>query len=335
MQLITLEQFLSDRQQEIEGATGAFSKILRDLSLGAKLISFYLRRAALSNILGEIGLTNIQGESVQKLDHLSNTLFRQLFAKNPHIAGFASEEDDTFTPLNPEGKYVILVDPLDGSSNIDVGVPVGTIFSIYRRQTPVGSPCAEADFLQGGRAQVAAGYVLYGTSTLLFYTTGKGVHGFTLEPAAGDFILSHPDIKMPEKSSYYSFNDNQFHEWHPALQDFVRAFHQENRQSSKPQSLRYVGSLVADFHRNLLKGGFFMYPGTVAKPEGKLRLLYEAYPMAWLVEEAGGAATNGVQPILDIRPTGLHQRTALFLGPRALLEKIAQALQSHVPVEKV
>ncbi len=335
MQLITLEQFLSDRQQEIEGATGAFSKILRDLSLGAKLISFYLRRAALSNILGEIGLTNIQGESVQKLDHLSNTLFRQLFAKNPHIAGFASEEDDTFTPLNPEGKYVILVDPLDGSSNIDVGVPVGTIFSIYRRRTSVGSPCAEIDFLQGGRAQVAAGYILYGTSTLLFYTTGKGVHGFTLEPAAGDFILSHPDVKMPEKASYYSFNDNQLHEWHPALQDFIRAFHQENRQSSKPQSLRYVGSLVADFHRNLLKGGFFMYPGTVAKPEGKLRLLYEAYPMAWLIEEAGGAATNGVQPILDIQPTGLHQRTALFLGPRHFLEKIAQALQSHVPVAKV
>jgi len=335
MQLITLEQFLSDRQQEIEGATGAFSKILRDLSLGAKLISFYLRRAALSNILGEIGLTNIQGESVQKLDHLSNTLFRQLFAKNPHIAGFASEEDDTFTPLSPDGKYVILLDPLDGSSNIDVGVPVGTIFSIYRRRTPVGSPCAETDFLQGGRAQVAAGYILYGTSTLLFYTTGKGVHGFTLEPAAGDFILSHPDIKMPEKSSYYSFNDNQLHEWHPALQDFIKAFHQENRQSSKPQSLRYVGSLVADFHRNLLKGGFFMYPGTVAKPEGKLRLLYEAYPMAWLIEEAGGAATNGVQPILDIQPTGLHQRTALFLGPRYFLEKIAQAFQSHVPVAKI
>jgi len=335
MQLVTLEQFVSDRQQEIEGATGAFSKILRDLSLGAKLISFYLRRAALSNILGEIGITNIQGESVQKLDHLSNTLFRQLFAKNPHIAGFASEEDDTFTPLNPEGKYVILIDPLDGSSNIDVGVPVGTIFSIYRRQTPVGTPCTEADFLQGGRAQVAAGYVLYGTSTLLFYTTGKGVHGFTLEPAAGDFILSHPDVKMPEKVSYYSFNDNQFHEWHSALQDFISALHRENRQSAKPQSLRYVGSLVADFHRNLLKGGFFMYPGTVAKPEGKLRLLYEAYPMAWLIEEAGGAATNGIQAILDVRPTKLHQRTALFLGPKALLEKIAQTLQPHVSVAKI
>jgi fructose-1,6-bisphosphatase I len=199
MQVLTLEQFIADRQQEIEGATGAFSKILRDLSLGAKLISFHLRRAALSGILGELGITNVQGESVQKLDHLSNTLFRQLFAKNPYIAGFASEEDDTFTPLNPEGKYVIVVDPLDGSSNIDVGVPVGMIFSIYRRRTPVGTPCTEADFLQGGRAQVAAGYILYGTSTLLFYTTGKGVHGFTLEPAAGDFLLSHPDVKTPRK----------------------------------------------------------------------------------------------------------------------------------------
>ena len=335
MQVLTLEQFIADRQQEIEGATGAFSKILRDLSLGAKLISFHLRRAALSGILGELGITNVQGESVQKLDRLSNTLFRQLFAKNPHMAGFASEEDDTFTPLNPEGKYVIVEDPLDGSSNIDVGVPVGTIFSIYRRRTPVGTPCTEADFLQGGRAQVAAGYILYGTSTLLFYTTGKGVHGFTLEPAAGDFLLSHPDVKMPEKSSYYSFNDNQFHEWSPALQTFITTFHQENRRSAKPQSLRYVGSLVADFHRNLLKGGFFMYPGTVAKPEGKLRLLYEAYPMAWLIEEAGGAATNGVQPILDIPPTKLHQRTALFLGPKTFLEKLAQILSDHVPVEKV
>jgi fructose-1,6-bisphosphatase I len=335
MQLVTLEQFIADRQQEMEGATGALSKILRDLSLGAKLISFHLRRAALSGILGELGLTNIQGESVQKLDHLANTLFRHLFAKNPHIAGFASEEDDTFTPLNPNGKYVILLDPLDGSSNIDVGVPVGTIFSIYRRKTLPGSPCTEADFLQGGRAQVAAGYVLYGTSTLLFYTTGKGVHGFTLEPAAGDFILSHPDVRMPEKSSYYSFNDNQFHEWHPALQEFIQTFHQENRQGPKPQSLRYVGSLVADFHRNLLKGGFFMYPGTVAKPEGKLRLLYEAYPMAWLIEEAGGAATNGIQPILDIPPTKIHQRTALFLGPKSFLEKIAQTLSTDVSVEKV
>jgi len=335
MQIITLEEFIADRQQEIEGATGALSKILRDLSLGAKLISFHLRRAALSGILGELGITNVQGETVQKLDHLSNTLFRQLFAKNPHIAGFASEEDDTFSSLNPEGKYVILVDPLDGSSNIDVGVPVGTIFSIYRRRTPVGTFCTEADFLQGGRAQVAAGYVLYGTSTLLFYTTGKGVHGFTLEPAAGDFLLSHPDVKMPEKSSYYSFNDNQFHEWSPALQAFITTFHQDNRQSAKPQSLRYVGSLVADFHRNLLKGGFFMYPGTVAKPEGKLRLLYEAYPMAWLIEEAGGAATNGIQPILDIPPTRLHQRTALFLGPKTFLEKLAQTLSDNVPVAKV
>ncbi len=335
MQIVTLEQFVADRQQEIEGATGAFSKILRDLALGAKLISFHLRRAALAGILGELGITNIQGETVQKLDHLANTLFRQLFAKNPHIAGFASEEDDTFTPLNPNGKYVILLDPLDGSSNIDISVPVGTIFSLYRRQTPIGAPCGEADFLQGGRAQAAAGYVLYGTSTLLFYTTGKGVHGFTLEPAAGDFILSHPDIKMPQKNAYYSFNDNQAHEWPSTLQEFIDAFHRENRQSAKSSSLRYVGSLVADFHRNLLKGGFFMYPGTVSKPEGKLRLLYEAYPIAWLMEEAGGAATNGTQPILDLRPARLHQRTPLFLGPRDFLHKLAQTLSAHVSVEKV
>jgi fructose-1,6-bisphosphatase I len=333
MQLLSLEQFIADRQQEIEGASGAFSKILRDLAFGAKLISFYLRRAALSNILGELGITNIQGEAVQKLDHLANTLFKQLFAKNPYIAGFASEEDDTFTPLNPEGRYVILIDPLDGSSNIDVGVPVGTIFSIYRRQSPIGTPCQAQDFLQGGRAQVGAGYVLYGTSTLLFYTTGKGVHGFTLEPAAGEFLLTYPDVQMPNRSAYYSFNDNQLHEWEPALQKFIADFHAENRTSTKTQSLRYVGALVADFHRNLLKGGFFCYPGTVSKPEGKLRLLYEAYPMAWLIEEAGGAATNGSQPILDLTATQLHQRTPLFLGPQALLTKLSQYLSSHVSVE--
>lgn len=331
--MITLEQYIADRQQEIEGTTGAFSKILRDLGFGAKVISFYLRRAALANILGELGITNIQGEAVQKLDHLANTLFRQLFAKNPHIAGYASEEDETFTPLNSEGRYVVLVDPLDGSSNIDIGVPVGTIFSIYRRKTPVGTPCTLEDFLQGGRSQVAAGYVLYGTSTLLFYTTGHSVQGFTLEPAAGEFLLTHPNVQMPSNASYYSFNDNQLHEWDPKLQAFVEALRKRNQASSKPASLRYVGALVADFHRNLLKGGFFMYPGTVKKPEGKLRLLYEGYPMAWLIEVAGGEASDGTKPLLDVPPTKLHQRTPLFLGTKADLTLLKQHL--YVSMETI
>ncbi len=331
--MVTLEQYIADRQQEIEGTTGAFSKILRDLGFGAKIISFYLRRAALANVLGELGITNIQGESVQKLDHLANTLFHQLFAKNPHVAGYASEEDDTFTPLNPDGRYVILVDPLDGSSNIDVGVPVGTIFSIYRRQSPTGTPCVLEDFLQGGRAQVAAGYILYGTSTLLFYTTGKGVQGFTLEPAASEFLLTHPEVRMPSRSSYYSFNDNQLHEWDPKLQAFVQALHKRNQTSSKPASLRYVGALVADFHRNLLKGGFFMYPGTVQKPQGKLRLLYEGYPMAWLVEVAGGEASDGTKALLDVTPTELHQRTPLFLGTPEDMTLLKQHL--YVSLEAV
>lgn len=333
--MITLEQFIVDKQQELEGATGAFSKILRDIGLGAKLISFYLRRASLAGFLGELGLTNIQGEQVQKMDHLAHSLFLRLLSQNPHIAGLASEEEEHIIATNPNGKYVVLFDPLDGSSNIDVGVPVGTIFSVYRRITSPGHPCEEKDFLQGGRAQVAAGYILYGTSTLLFYTTGQGVHGFTLEPAAGEFLLTYPQVQMPTSSSYYSFNDNQLHEWAPGLQRYVQALHAHNRTAAKPQSLRYVGSLVADFHRNLLKGGLFMYPGTVKKPEGKLRLLYEGYPMAWLTEQAGGKASDGVKPLLDVVPTKLHQRTPLFLGPAAEIEKIQAYLTENVPVETI
>ena len=330
--MITLEQFIVDRQQELADATGAFSKILRDIGLGAKLISFYLRRASLADILGELGLTNIQGESVQKLDHLANTLFSQVMRKNPHVAGFASEEEEDIAPTNPTGKYVVLFDPLDGSSNIDVGVPVGTIFSIYQRVSPAGEPVQVADFLQGGCAQVGAGYVLYGTSTLLFYTTGQGVHGFTLEPAAGEFLLTYPQVSMPATSQYYSFNDNQLHEWEPALQRYVADLHARNRTASKPQSLRYVGSLVADFHRNLLKGGLFMYPGTVKKPEGKLRLLYEGYPMAWLTEQAGGKATNGKVALLEVPAEKIHQRTPLFLGPASEIDHLL-SFTANVSVE--
>ncbi|MCS7296780.1 MAG: class 1 fructose-bisphosphatase [Bacteroidia bacterium] len=331
--MTTLEQFIADRQQEVEKATGAFSKILRDIGLGAKMVSFYLRRASLAGFLGELGLTNIQGESVQKLDDMANRLFIRLFSHNPHIAGIATEEEAEILSTNPDGKYVILLDPLDGSSNIDVGVPVGTIFSVYRRLTPIGTPCTERDFLQGGRQQVAAGYVLYGTSTLLFYTTGRGVHGFTLEPAAGEFLLTYPQVQMPSHSSYYSFNDNQLHEWSLELQQYVADLHLRNQRAEKPQSLRYVGSLVADFHRNLLKGGFFMYPGTVKKPEGKLRLLYEGYPIAWLTEEAGGKASNGYQPLLDVPPHSIHQRTPLFIGPVEEIERLTSFLQRNVAVE--
>ncbi|MCS6789889.1 MAG: class 1 fructose-bisphosphatase [Bacteroidia bacterium] len=329
--MTTLEQFIIEKQQEQERATGAFSRILRDIGLVAKMLSFYLRRASLANMLGEMGLTNVQGESVQKLDHLANSLFIRNLSRNPHVAGIASEEEENLIPANPSGKYLVLLDPLDGSSNIDVGVPVGSIFSIYRRITPEGTPVQLQDFLQGGRKQVAAGYVLYGTSTLLFYTTGKGVHGFTLEPAAGDFLLTYPQVQTPEKSSYYSFNDNQLHEWHPGLRKYVEDLHWRNQQG-QAQSLRYVGSLVADFHRNLLKGGVFLYPGTVSKPEGKLRLLYEGYPMAFLMEQAGGKATNGTQSILDIVPQKLHQRTPLILGTALEIERIYSFLQEHVTV---
>ncbi|MGQ9863968.1 MAG: class 1 fructose-bisphosphatase [Bacteroidia bacterium] len=318
----TLEQFIVQQEKHVSDARGAFSKILRDISLVAKLLSFQLRRAGLLDILGDLGITNVQGEQVQKLDAIANDLFIRTLQKNPYIAGIATEEEENFILLHPQGDYILLFDPLDGSSNIDVNVPVGTIFSIYRRLSPVGEPIEDRDFLQPGTNLLGAGYILYGSSTILVYTTGKSVNAFTLEPAAGEFLLSHPAIQTPKKTQYYSFNDNKVIEFPDWLQNYLQDLRHRNAMSSSPQSLRYVGSLVADFHRNLLKGGLFMYPGTKDKPEGKLRLLYECIPMAWIAEVAGMQATDGTERILQKNPSKLHQRSPLFIAPSDEMEKL-------------
>lgn len=308
---ITLQQFIAEAERKAE-ASGEFSQLLREIVLASKYIHYETSRAGINQILGAAGTVNVQGEAVQKLDVYAHEQMIRSLRLSGLAAVIGSEEADDFEVINPDGKYVVLFDPLDGSSNIDVSIPVGTIFSIYHRLE--GGPAGEADVLQPGRRQLAAGYVLYGTSTLLVYTTGQGVNGFTLEPNVGEFYLTHPDLRIPEKAKYLSLNDaarSQFNDSVKAYLDDVDARHAVNPDDLKP---RYVGSLVADFHRNLIDGGIFLYPGTTKKPEGKLRLLYEANPMAMIVEQAGGMATDGVAPILDRQPARLHERTPLVLG---------------------
>lgn len=288
------------------------------MALAAKLIASYVRSAGLVDILGRAGTTNVQGEEQQKLDVVANDILRHVIQKTGRVCVVVSEEDPDPVPTPPEhrpGKYVLMYDPLDGSSNIDVNIPVGTIFSIHRRVTPEGKPGTLADCLQVGRAQVAAGYVLYGSSTMLVYAAGNGAHGFTLDPTIGEFLLSHRDIVTPPVGRFYSINESYYDRWPPAYRSVVRAFKGLDG-GGMAKNARYIGSLVADFHRNLMHGGVFMYPADAKSPEGKLRLLYEANPLAYLVESAGGAASTGDRPILDVVPTELHQRTPLVIGSK-------------------
>ena len=301
-------------------ATGELSNLLYDVCLAAKIISRQVRRAGLSDILGSTADTNVQGELQAKLDVFANETVRNAVQHTGRICVMASEEDEQPVPVPPGapvGKYVILFDPLDGSSNIDVNVSIGTIFSIHRRVSKGTGPGGLADVLQPGGRQIAAGYVLYGSSTMLVYTTGQGVHGFTLDPTIGEFLLSHPDIKTPPVGKYYSVNEGNWNKWSPAVQRVVNAFKNGDGSSMKAKNARYIGSLVADFHRNLLSGGVFLYPADAKSPRGKLRLLYEAAPMAMLVEQAGGAATDGATRILDIVPQELHERTPLVIGSKS------------------
>jgi len=282
------------------------------VALAAKVISNYVRRAGLADVLGRAGAMNVQGEEQQKLDVLANEIMKHVIQKTGRVCVTASEEDAEAVPVQPEhkpGKYVLLFDPLDGSSNIDVNASIGTIFSVFRRVTPEGQPGTEEDCLQVGRKQVAAGYVIYGSSTIMVYTSGHGhgVHGFTLDPRIGEFLLSHPNVVTPRSGKYYSVNESNYDRWSPGYREVVRVF--KSRKNS-----RYIGSLVADFHRNLIAGGVFMYPADSKSPRGKLRLLYEAAPLAFIAEAAGGAATDGEQPILDIVPAALHERTPLVIG---------------------
>ncbi|MEQ9425921.1 MAG: class 1 fructose-bisphosphatase [Cyclobacteriaceae bacterium] len=311
----TLDRFIKKKQDDFPYATGELSQILRDIALAAKITNREINRAGLLGIAGTFGEKNVQGEEQQKLDVIANIRFIRALTNGGEVCGIVSEEDEDMIEINRNGKYVVAMDPLDGSSNIDVNVSIGTIFSVYRRISEVGSPLEKADILQKGSEQAAAGYVLYGSSTMLVYTTGNGVNGFTYEPSLGEFFLSHPEMKSPLDGNIYSINEGSSADFDDAVNDYI-SYCKENKFSA-----RYIGSLVGDFHRNLMKGGIYMYPKTKKSPDGKLRLLYECNALAFVCEQAGGLATDGRRRILDIKPTEFHQRSPLFIGARKMVEQ--------------
>jgi fructose-1,6-bisphosphatase I len=329
--VITIERHILEQQKRHPEATGVLTSILYDIAVAGKLIARETTRAGLADILGLTGSRNIQGEEVAKLDQYANAAIIRLNQFTGRLAAMASEEVENLISIPdsfPTGRYLMIFDPLDGSSNIDYSVSIGTIFSILRRLAPEGEPVTESDCFQAGRNIVVAGYILYGPSTMLVYTSGNGVHGFTLDNTVGEFLLTHPNIQMPAKPKFYSVNQGYERYWNREIQEYT------NYLQSVNLSLRYIGSLVSDFHRNLLGGGIFYYPADSRdpkKPHGKLRLLYEAAPLAFLAEHAGGAASDGKQPILDIVPTELHQRTPLFIGNRDLVALAEQYLRGEIP----
>jgi len=323
----TLTQFLIEQQWKFKGASGEFTGLLADIATAAKIISQKINRAGLNDILGDQGGENVHGERVQKLDLMANNIFIQVLSPARQLIAIVSEEMEDphqISESTAKGKYVLLMDPLDGSSNIDVNISIGSIFSIYRRKSH-GTRATMDDFLQPGHLQVCAGYILYGSSTMLIYTTGFGVHGFTLDPGIGEFLLSHENIRIPEEGKIYSINESNASSWDEGIQKYV----EEAKKGGK--TARYVGSLVADFHRNLLKGGIFLYPADSQNPYGKLRLLYEASPLAYIVEQAGGRATTGRAPILDVVPEKLHQRVPLIIGSKKDVEHAEACLNRHSP----
>lgn len=328
---ITVNRQIMDNQHMHREATGDLSGLLTELIVAAKIISAEVNMAGLADVIGVSGKTNIQGEEVQKLDEFANNTIKRRMARSGYICVMASEEEDEIVPAQEgyEGKYTLAFDPLDGSSNIDVNVSIGTIFSIHRRKSQ-GKQGTLEDILQSGNDLIAAGYIIYGSSTMIVYSTGDGVHGFTLDPSVGEFFLSHENIRIPEKSKYYSINEGNYHYWSPEMRQYVEYLKEIDGDSGRPYSSRYIGTLVADFHRNLIIGGVFLYPRDCrnpAKPKGKLRLLYEASPLAFLVEHAGGRAiTDEGQRILDIQPTELHERVSLIIGSKQEVEGVERFL---------
>jgi len=322
----TLDEFTIQQMRDFPNATGELSGLLRDIGLAAKRVHVEVNKAGLVDILGDAGTMNVQGEEVKKLDVFANNQFMGVLQHGISCAGIGSEEMDEIVVFDDEvsnkSKYVCLFDPLDGSSNIDVNVSIGTIFSVFRRVSELGKPATEKDFLQPGIQQVAAGYVIYGSSTMLVYATRRGVNGFTLDQSIGEFTLSHPDIKCPETGKMYSVNHGNFFQYEEKVKQYITACQKKDKTNGGPYTQRYIGSMVADVHRNLIKGGIFMYPGTTDKPKGKLRLLYECNPFAFIVEKAGGKATNGKIRILDVPPTELHQRTPFFIGSKLMMEEL-------------
>ena len=329
--IITLDEFTIQQLRDFPNATGELSGLLRDIGLAAKRVNVEVNKAGLVDILGDTGSVNVQGEEVRKLDEFANDQFVGVLRHGISCAGIASEELDDIVvfddPISNNSKYICMFDPLDGSANIDVNVSIGTIFSIYRRITEKGKPAELQDFLQPGVMQVAAGYVIYGSSTILVYATRRGVNGFTLDPSIGEYSLSHPHIKCPESGGIYSVNHGHFFRYPENVRRYIDVCQYKNKTNGGPYTQRYIGSMVADVHRNLLKGGIFMYPETTDKPKGKLRLLYECNPFAFIVEVAGGKATNGKERILDVQPTELHQRTPFYVGSIKMMEELEDHLE--------
>lgn len=328
----TLQEFILQKQADFTFASGELTRLLSDIVFASKVVSRDVRKAGLvDHILGAQGEVNVQGEEQQKLDVVADEQFISVFKNGAEVCGIASEENDEFIVFDDElgrnGKYVVLFDPLDGSSNIDVNVAIGTIFSIYRRKSEIGTVANENDFLQPGVDQIAAGYVLYGSSTMLVYTTGNGVNGFTLDPSIGEFCLSHPNMQMPEIGRIYSMNEGNIHICNPGIKKYVEYCQSDENQTGKPYSGRYIGSLVADFHRNMIKGGIYIYPSTKYDPNGKLRLMYECNPLAFIAEQAGGLATTGFDRVMTIQPEKLHQRVPYFAGSKKMVEHVMSLME--------
>ena len=330
VQAKTLGQFIIEKQADFRYAKGELSRLLRDIGIAAKIVNREVNKAGLMDILGNAEHINIQGERQQKLDVYANEQFLAALTSGGECCIVASEENEHFVPINSEvsknAKYIVAIDPLDGSSNIDVNVAVGTIFSIYRRIS-VDGPATLADVLQSGNAQVAAGYVIYGSSTMLVYTTGKGVNGFTLDPSIGEFCLSHPVMRIPPNGVIYSINEGNYINFPDGVKKYIKYCQVDDQQTRRPYTSRYIGSMVADIHRNLIKGGIFIYPETATSPEGKLRMVYECNPMAFIVEQAGGRATDGMHRILDLPITDIHQRSPIFIGSKEMVEKAEQFME--------
>ena len=321
----TLGEFIIKNQSSFKYSSGELSSLINSIRLAAKVVNHEVNKAGLVDIIGTTDSYNIQSEKQQKLDVYANEKFINTLINRNIVCGIASEEEETFITINSndennQNKYVVLIDPLDGSSNIDVNVSVGTIFSIYRRKSDIGSEVKIGDFLQDGRSQVAAGYIIYGTSTMLVYTTGNGVNGFTLNPAIGTFYHSHSNIKIPKRGKIYSINEGNYLQFPDYVKKYIKFCQQE--KDERPYTSRYIGSLVSDFHRNMIKGGIFMYPQTTKNPRGKLRLLYECNPIAFICEQAEGLAINGEQNIMDINPQFLHQRTPFYCGSEEMIKDL-------------
>ena len=329
--LQTLGEFIIEKQDDFKYSTGELSRLISSIRIATKVVNREVNKAGIADIIGKVGTENIQGEEQQKLDVMANDIFIAALSQREVVCGIASEESDDFIEIKCTenahlSKYVVLIDPLDGSSNIDVNVSVGTIFSIYRRVTSPGSPVELRDFLQKGVNQVAAGYVVYGSSTMIVYTTGNGVNGFTLDPSIGTYYLSHKNIKFPTSGKIYSINEGNYVKFPQGVKDYIKYCQEE--EGDRPYTSRYIGSLVSDFHRNMLKGGIYIYPSTSQSPNGKLRLLYECNPMALLAEQAGGKCTDGFKRILEIEPTELHQRVPFFCGSSDMVEKAEEFMRN-------